>query len=528
MAPLLLCALFWTASGQLTGPLIVGKTFMAGSTDPTSGSTAWALTSHGISEKLFTVDDTGSIVPQVGQSVSKVDTFTWDVTLKSDYKFSDGTAVTAQHVADCLGEMNRLSSNAQASLGTMTLTARDASTVRIVSDRATPVMDAVLAEWPFVVYVVKNGQRYFTGPYLVAHFAANNHINLVPNTYYPRAAERPTLEIKKFADGNAVAQALEQGQVDMAFHLPVDELPALRQLSGITVKSFLVGYHYMMWHNSRREPLSDKRLRKAIDMALDRQELTQELRGGRPTRSLFPENSPYDLGEAVPHADKSGAEALIETAGWVKNASGFYEKSGAPLTVRAVAYPQRPGLVLMLPVIKQRLEALGIVVDAHVTSGSSWDELDGIIAGRDYDLLLWAQHTLPAGDPSWFLNSFFRSDGGNNHGGLNSTAVDDLLTDLGHAEEHITRVSDTRTVHQAILEEVPVSNLMTPSWHVGLSSRLSEYVPWGSDYYVIHSDFGLPATTSTTTGQSTDVSAAHQSWFSAIGLMACALLTSQL
>lgn len=529
MALLLLSLLSYSALGQLHDPLVVGKTFMAGSTDPTAGSTAWALTSHGISEKLFTVDETGNIVPQVGQSVSKVDTFTWDVTLTPGYKFSDGTDVTAQHVADALTELNQQNSGAQASLGTMTVTAPDTSTVRIVSERATPVMDAVLAEWPFVVYLNKGGQRYFTGPYKVETFVSGDHIDLVPNGHYARALERPLLKIQRFSTGSAVAEALAQGQVDMAFHLPVDELPALRQVTGVTVKSFLVGYHYMMWHNSLRSPLSDKRLRQAVDLALDRQELTQELRGGRPTRSLFPENSPYHSGEAPPHADKAGAEALIESAGWVKNSTGFYEKDGAPLTLRLVAYPQRPGLVLMQPTIQMRLQALGIVVNTHVTSGSSWDELDAIMATRDFDLLLWAQHTLPAGDPQWFLNSFFRSDGGNNHAGLNSSVIDGLLDDLGHTEQHSARVADTLAVHQAILEEVPVSNLMTPSWHVGLSSRLAEYEPWGSDYYVIHSDFGLPDTTTTTPGEPENVSAAHhRPWHGGLVLTFLGLLFSLL
>jgi len=54
-------------------------------------------------------------------------------------------------------------------------------------------------------------------------------------------------------------------------------------------------------------------------------------------------------------------------------------------------------------------------------------------------------------------------------------------------------------VHKAILDMVPVSMLMTPSWHVGLGSRLTSYQPYGSDYYVIHSDFGLSPSPSPST-----------------------------
>jgi peptide/nickel transport system substrate-binding protein len=163
-------------------------------------------------------------------------------------------------------------------------------------------------------------------------------------------------------------------------------------------------------------------------------------------------------------------------------------KDGEELTIDLVAYPQRPGLVIMHPVVEQALAGLGITVNGIVTSGDSWDQLDQIIADKDFDLLMWAQNTLPAGDPQWFLNAFFRSDGGNNHAGLSSSAVDSLLDALGTTEDHDARVSATAAAHSAILDEVPVSNLVTPSWHVGLSARLSNYEPWGSDYYVIRGD----------------------------------------
>jgi len=109
----------------------------------------------------------------------------------------------------------------------------------------------------------------------------------------------------------------------------------------------------------------------------------------------------------------------------------------------------------------------------------------------DYDLLLWAQHTLPAGDSQFFLNHFFRTDSGGNHAGLASSTVDGLLDELSLAHAGADRETATVAVHDAIRDEVPVSILMTPAWHVGVGPRLYQYEPWGSDYYVIHSDFAL-------------------------------------
>ena len=178
-------------------PIVVGQTFMAGSDDPTDGSTSWSLTSHGISEKLFTVDRDGDIVPQVAKEVNKVseDPDVWEVTLKSGYKFSDGTAVDAEHVAKCLTELNTVNDAAKSTLGAMTVTA-EGGKVRIESERSTHVMDAVLAEWVFAIYYKNSdGDYVFTGPYAVENWVDGDHIGLVPNKHYPRANERPRVTV---------------------------------------------------------------------------------------------------------------------------------------------------------------------------------------------------------------------------------------------------------------------------------------------------------------------------------------------
>jgi peptide/nickel transport system substrate-binding protein len=109
----------------------VGQSFLAESLDPTEGSVPWALISHGVAEKLFTVNEEGELVGQVGQNVTKVDENNWRVSLKPGYLFSDGTLVDAEHVATSLSETNQKNTHGNASLGTMTVTAADDLTVQI-------------------------------------------------------------------------------------------------------------------------------------------------------------------------------------------------------------------------------------------------------------------------------------------------------------------------------------------------------------------------------------------------------------
>jgi peptide/nickel transport system substrate-binding protein len=472
------------------GPVVVGQTFLASSMDPTGGSDGWALTSHGVAEKLFTVDKNDLLVGQVAESVTKVSEFVWEFVLKSDYSFSDGTVVNAEHVAACLMDLNTKNAAAQSSLGDMAVTAVDDVTVRIESDRATHVMNAVLAEWVFVIYVKDSeGKFFFTGPYMIETFG-EDQIVMIPNNHYPDHHQRPHVTVKKYADGEALADAVMNKEVDIAFHLPPDRLAELRDVEGVNIKSFEVGYHYMMFYNI--DTLQDLRVRKAIDLVLDRNELSQALSGGTGTRSLFPDFSPYFVDESDANRNEDAAATLLVEAEWVLEASGKLVKDGKALSIELVAYPHRPDLAIMQPIIEEALTSLGMTVTTVLT-GDDWDETQLIIDERSFDLLLWAQHTLPAGDPLWFLSSFFRSDGGNNHANFTSATVDSLLDELSVTEDFTLRVASAAKAHSAILEQVPVSNLITPTWHVGLSERMADYEPYGSDYYVIRADLMIPA-----------------------------------
>ena len=248
--------------------LLVGHLVPTASQDPRLDSNGWALVMHGVAEKLFTLNADGEIVPEVAQSAGKVSEFEWDIDLKPDYKFSDGTPVTAQDVANCLNELHTMNDNTQSSLGDITATVPCDGTVRIKSTKATHIMDAVLADWVFVVYkkvqpFANSNDFVFTGPYKIDTFAAD-HIDLVPNTYYPQHAERRPITVTKYADGDALAA--DAANLDIAFNLPVSTLDTLRATAGVNVRSFSITQVYMRApasqslvreNRSRRSPAQD-------------------------------------------------------------------------------------------------------------------------------------------------------------------------------------------------------------------------------------------------------------------------------
>lgn len=425
------------------------------------------------------------MVGNLAQDARRIDGHTWQVTLAPDRRFSDGSPITAQSVAASLNRTVAENPAARASAGALEFFAEGDLVVTITSERPTPVMSSILAEWAFPVYTGEGAEMRFSGPFMIEAFEAGASLDLVPNPHYPDAEDRSPVRIMRVADGQALALALRAGEIDLAFHLPVESLGMLRAADDLTVKSFPVEYQYMMWMNTRSDALSDVRVRRAIDLAVDREALIAAARAGRVAHGAFSQVFPFSADVPAQH-DPQAAAALLDEAGWTREGDGPRMRDGETLSLTLVAYPQRPDLLTYQPVIRAALADLGIEVATCVTETPT----DMARAG-DFDLFLWAQHTAPAGDPGFFLSLFLGSDGANNYSGWSNASFDALLADLVQTGDAEARSAIAREAQQLIAEEAPVAFLVTPEWHVGLSARLADYEPWGSDYYVIRADFGL-------------------------------------
>lgn len=465
-----------------TAPLRIGQTFVAGALDPAEGSAGWALVSHGIAEQLFMVSREGTVEPRLAQGAEQQEDGSWIVTLAEDRLFSDGSPVDAQAVAAGLTRTSERNPAARASAGRLAFEPIDGFRLRVTSEEPTAILPSILAEWAFPVYRETGAGLVFTGPYRVTAFEPGAAIALEPNPHHRGAEARAPILLTRIADGQSLALALRAGELDLAFNLPVETLGLVSADPSLTVRSFPVAYQYMMWMDTREGPLADVRVRRAIDNALSREDLVRAIRAGVPATGAFAPTFPFAGEEPIGH-DIEAARALLDEAGFVPGADGVRARDGERLALSLVAYPQRPDLVTLQPVIRAALAQIGIAVTTRVS-----EDPNGVATAGDFDLLLWAQHTAPAGDPAHFLSLFFETGAARNYTGFSSEAYDALIAELRTTHDPDARVALARKAQALIAEEAPVAFLVTPEWHVGLSARLAGYEPWGSDYYVIRPD----------------------------------------
>ena len=459
----------------------IGQTFVASGLDPADGSNGWALVSHGIAEQLFQVSRDGEVVPNLAASAAPNDDGTWSVNLAPDRFFSDGTPVTAEAVAAALNRTGQANPSARATAGQLTFTAIDDETLRVATEQPTTILPSILAEWAFPVYRMDGDAPIFTGPFAVERFEPGGTITMTPNTHYENAEARPDITLRRIADGQSLALAFASGELDMAFNLPVETLSMLEAAAGNTV-TFPVAYQYMMWMNTRTPALSDPRVRRAIDLAMSREDLVTAAQAGVPATGAFAVSYPFAADGPLLH-DPEAAAALLDDAGWTMGEDGVRTRNGERLELVLYAYPQRPDLVTFQPVVRAALAEIGIAATTQVTDSPS-----DVAARGEFDLFLWAQHTAPAGDPGLFLSLFFETDAARNYSGWSNAVYDALIAELRAAGDPKARIELALKAQEMIAAEAPVSFLVTPEWHVGLSPKLAGYEPWGSDYYVIRPD----------------------------------------
>lgn len=180
------------------------------------------------------------------------------------------------------------------------------------------------------------------GPFRFVSQRANDRWVFEANRSFPAAlGGRPRLDRviwRVIPDNTAQITEIRTGQVDLIIGpraenvQTLDADPNMRALIRPSNR-----YDMIIW-NGKREGLSDARVRRALALALNRQEMLRVLRGGYGTLAASPV-PPYHWAfdralSPLPY-DTIQAKRLLEAAGWMdRNRDGVRENAaGKPLTI---------------------------------------------------------------------------------------------------------------------------------------------------------------------------------------------------
>lgn len=466
-----------------TAPIRVVSYFAASTLDPHPGGSGWFLQSHGVAETLFWVDDDLTIQPKLATG-AEPDGDAWIVSLRPGIRFSDGSPMDAEAVAMALSSLNESSPRATGSTGAITATAIDPLRVRIETERPVPVMPAVLAEFPLIMFKAVEDTWIYTGPYVVAAFEPSSRLLLEPNPHYWGQVPAAPVELRRLQDPQSRVLAIQAGEADLSFNLPPSSLERL-VVDGLIPRSVVTTKTEMLFMNQTRPPLDDQRVRQAIALGVDREMLVDAVGGGLPATSLFHPDFDFAPNEPLPH-DPARAAALLDEAGWALGDDGLRRRDGEPMSLLLRHTTRQPDAITMAPVLQAQLQALGVQVEVR-----GYESTQPVLDAGEFDLIYFNSNTVPSGDGAFILDQWLRADGPRNHFGYDSARFEGLMDRLGETREPAARNALLLDISALLEEEVPVTPLFAVEFHMALTPQLADYVAHPSDYFIVRPDMGL-------------------------------------
>lgn len=322
-----------------------------------------------IYQGLVMPDPQGSqnIVPAVADKFSvSPDGKTYTFHLRPGIKFSNGQPVTVNDIKYSLDTWANPKADPAAVLssGYKATQIVNSSTVKVQLTQVTPGIIQNMSIFNAMIVpqnlVQKEGASFWnspvgTGPFRVSSWVKGSSITFTASKYYwqPGLPYLHTVKYLYAQDDNTRILDLKSGQAQIADGIPYSQIHGLQGAPGIQLQAAKVPYWVGLWLNHQFGPFQDLKVRQAMEYALDRTLINQQVFAGVGTipNSILPQLK-GDAPDSVVHPytfDLAKAKQLI---GQSKYPHGFTAK-----LQYFAGYTEYTDLALLL---QQQLGQIGI------------------------------------------------------------------------------------------------------------------------------------------------------------------------
>lgn len=277
------------------------------------------------------------LVPMLAESWERLSDTVLEVRLRPNVVFHNGEPLTAEDVAftferiidpenpygytEAVGYFENLER----------VDIVDASTLQFVTEQPDPILEHRLASWAAQIvpkaYFEEVGQEGFaqqpigTGPYRFVEMRPDERIVYEAfDEYWAEPAPASTVTFAVIPELSGRVTALINGEVDIITNVPPDQIEILERYDHVGPRSVVLANTHVLVYNTTHPVLEDKRVRQALNLAVDRQLLVDALWNGRavvPNGHQYPEfGELYNPDRPQPSYDPERAQALLEEAGY--------------------------------------------------------------------------------------------------------------------------------------------------------------------------------------------------------------------
>ena len=436
---------------------------------------------------LMKIDPEGNLVNNIAESVSvSEDGLTYNIKVRKDQYFSDGTPLTAKDVVFTIelvknpelrsplrGNWNDVSVE-QLNEYELNVVLREPYSP-FIENFTLGIMPAhIWSNLPVeqIPFSKQNTEPVGSGPFSIDGIKRNSSgliagYDLIPT----KEMKLEGVKLKYYQNEEELVKAFKNKEINASAFLPASEIANLDK-DDIQIISEPVPKVFGVFFNQNRSPaLRDKNAREALNIAIDRDKIINEVLGGYgvPTKEavLIHQNSIESNNTNLTNSSTSSlsvAHDLLVKGGWTQNAAGFWEKeidkSKETLSV-TIKTSNSTLFDKTATLIAEDWRKLG--VDVQVEQYEQSALVESVIRTRNFQALLFGLDMNRTEDLYPFWHSSQKDDPGLNISQYTNINVDRSLEKIRTSKDENEKQNAIAEINKIITQETPAIFLFTPN-----------------------------------------------------------------
>lgn len=416
-------------------------------------------------------DKEGSVILDMASSIDKSeDGLHYDVVIKPTARFHDGKKVIADDIIYTVGLIQDPSIKSPQAVKWEGVSVEKVSDSEITFSlkKPFPLFTEVLSTGILPKHIWKdltseqfslsnfNINAIGSGPFMIDSIENKDGIpqKITLTSHKNYTLGRPYIDkiiINSYQSEKYLLQALDNGEINRVYGITANKALTLSNVNEKEIHTMLLPRTFSIFFNAnKKEFLSDKKVRQALNMAINKKAIVENVykNYGKVLETPFPFDA--DQGEATYDPDQARATLL----------SSKYMKTASTTLSLTLATANNEEMRKASDMIKSDWEKIGLSVNVVVYEVSDLNQ--SVIKDRDFQAMLFASFVEHPSDLYAFWHSSQRNYPGKNISGYASTKLDTALSTLKDSEDPSDTLDAYNYVKKEFADEYPEIPLYSP------------------------------------------------------------------
>jgi peptide/nickel transport system substrate-binding protein len=465
--------------------LAIGWPFISGQDSINGIQQATRLLSF---EGLVVIGRDGRPQPRLAQTWTETpDGLSWAFQLRPNAFFHDGSRVDSAAVkaslARTLASAARDFSPGLLDIDSLETPKPDQLVIRMKTRSAFLLDDLIVS----ITKPVPGGAAVGTGPYVTSSAAPTeavmNPTEVVMNafpSYYRGVPNIERIVWKSYTTARTAWAAMMRGEIDFLYDVAPDAVDFMRNESSVEDFSFLRNYVHGVVFNSRRRFFQDARVKRALNYAVDRSAIIDQVFKGHGIPAYtptWPQHWAYDAKLPAYAYDPARAVALLDAAGLKLSDHPDPHRPPARLRFTCILLSNSPSSERMALIVQRNLSQIGVDMQPETVP---LDEMNRRAMAGNFDAVLL---DLVSGNSAGRPYVLWYSTSKQNSAGYHDAQVDQAFDRLRQAGDDDATREAFHDLQLQFLNDPPALFLAFGETTRAVSRRFQPVTPAGGDVF---------------------------------------------